>query len=163
MFVPLSNFDLDDFDSDWFKYTLAANQDVFGLSKKARAQVRRDKTEEDWIRLDAWIKAEYQRLKNDPDVIALRHRRATLAALAKAAPGIDRIAWGGALELYPALKYLYDVGNENNTVATNLAGVLDYCHRQGIKPPREKVDTRVVREIEKLYKRSPCCVPPLKS
>lgn len=70
VYVPLNNYDLvDETDREWFKHHFATLPGrIYGLSKKALAQVKKDGNEADFVHLKDYIQEQYRLAVSDPRV-----------------------------------------------------------------------------------------------
>lgn len=161
VYIPMTNYDVEKgFDAKWANYALMQDVDILGLSKKARDQIKRDNSGDDFERIDHYVKRIAAELQADPEVMVELRRRATLSELHKN-PVVRKVAKLSSapdfLTLFPKLDVLSAYATPAEPPVVKRANHLaDFLSRQGKpRPKAHKAQASVVRAVETHLARSP--------
>ncbi|AKU43613.1 rIIA protein [Caulobacter phage Seuss] len=162
MYVPMKGYELDYQGVPYEKYfdsPFIAGEMIFGMSKKAQAQIMGSANEEEFIRVDAEVNARFHKAISDPDIAAavqarIDYQEATDLKDPQHGLVLRIMESNIAKELFPGIaEALCEVRPEFNSsdMTTMVDRVLDHYRRFQIPKPKptKGVKTRLQREIKK--------------
>lgn len=161
VYAPLSGTGLEDgfpsgiVNSEWRLYELPM---LLGLTKKARDQIRKDGTTEDYVRLDVYLRERYDTEIADEEILHELARQATMEDFSKdpVAAAVRDIVERRP-DLFPTLtERLTQLVDPGQDIRTRVSRLRDYAKRAKLPLPKvKKLKVSALKEIHKLHDRSP--------
>ena len=161
VYAPLSGTGLEDgfpqgiMNCEWRLQELPL---LLGLTKKARDQIRKDGTTEDYVRLDVYLRERYDNEIADEAILNELARQATMEDFSKDPVAVAALSIAQRRpELFPSItERVAPLIDPGQAIRTRVSRLRDYATRAKLVLPKvKKFKVSAIKEIHKVHDRSP--------